>query len=241
MWKTEVDGQQLHFVIKGVNNQNFIMEDIETGSWWQQVTGEAIFGPLKGKRLELLSTDEVSFALWKQENPAGQVLQSEQEFQSNYFRSGWEETAAGRMPKVAGSNSANSPLADRALVVGIERDGQARAYPLVVLREQNPIVDSLGPAKLLVVLGPDGKSVRCFETSLDGRKLNLYLAADSDSFSLVDTQTGSRWNFSGEAIAGPLKGAHLTRVPVLREFWFDWKNYHPETTLYSAGRLPGAN
>ena len=102
-------------------------------------------------------------------------------------------------------------------------------------------MDSLGPAKLLVVLGPDGKSVRCFESSLDGRKLDLFLASDTGSFFLVDTQTGSHWNFSGEAIAGPLKGKRLPRVPVLREFWFDWKNYHPETALYSAGRLPGAN
>ena len=27
------------FVSPGINNQNFIMRDEQTGSWWQQVTG----------------------------------------------------------------------------------------------------------------------------------------------------------------------------------------------------------
>ncbi|MBA3256470.1 MAG: DUF3179 domain-containing protein [Pyrinomonadaceae bacterium] len=42
MWEATVDGRQLHFQLAGINNQNFIMRDEETGSWWQQVNGEAI-------------------------------------------------------------------------------------------------------------------------------------------------------------------------------------------------------
>ena len=34
-----VDGRRLHFHLAGINNQNFIMQDEETGTWWQQVTG----------------------------------------------------------------------------------------------------------------------------------------------------------------------------------------------------------
>jgi hypothetical protein len=51
VWETTVDGKPLHFHLAGINNQNFIMRDEETGSWWQQVSGEAIHGPLKGRRL----------------------------------------------------------------------------------------------------------------------------------------------------------------------------------------------
>ena len=41
MWASEIDGRKLTFHLAGINNQNFIMRDEETGSWWQQVTGVA--------------------------------------------------------------------------------------------------------------------------------------------------------------------------------------------------------
>ena len=50
------------------------MRDRETGTWWQQISGKAIFGDLKGTSLELAPFDELSFGLWKKESPGGQVL-----------------------------------------------------------------------------------------------------------------------------------------------------------------------
>jgi hypothetical protein len=40
-------------VCRGVGNGNALMRDEETRSVWQQSTGEAIFGPLKGQQLKL--------------------------------------------------------------------------------------------------------------------------------------------------------------------------------------------
>ena len=74
MWEAKVDGRPLRFHLAGINNQNFIMRDEETGSWWQQVSGEAIQGPMKGKRLNAVFWDELSFATWKRERPNGRVL-----------------------------------------------------------------------------------------------------------------------------------------------------------------------
>ena len=48
-------GRVLNFYLAGINNQNFLMRDKETGTWWQQITGKAIFGPLKGAALELVA------------------------------------------------------------------------------------------------------------------------------------------------------------------------------------------
>ena len=52
MWKSTLDGVTFHFRLAAINNQNFIMSDEETGSWWQQVTGCAILGPHSGRCLE---------------------------------------------------------------------------------------------------------------------------------------------------------------------------------------------
>ena len=55
MWERALDGRTLRFRLIGINNQNFLMEDLDTGSWWQQVTGVAVSGPLAGKRLTVTS------------------------------------------------------------------------------------------------------------------------------------------------------------------------------------------
>jgi hypothetical protein len=49
---------------------------------------------------------------------------------------------------------------------------------------------------------------------------------------LLDTTTASEWNFQGCAISGPSLGKCLDRVPALKDYWFDWRNYHSDTTIY---------
>ena len=45
------------------------MRDEETGTYWQQITGAAVSGPLAGRVLKLIPSDELTFALWKTEQP----------------------------------------------------------------------------------------------------------------------------------------------------------------------------
>ena len=72
------------------------MRDEQTGSWWQQVTGRAIAGPLKGKQLTLVPHDEVAFGIWKADHPNGRVLKPDAavEVRDDYASLDWER----RMP-----------------------------------------------------------------------------------------------------------------------------------------------
>jgi hypothetical protein len=225
----------LHFHLAGINNQNFIMRDEETGSWWQQVTGEAIQGPMKGKKLRPFFLDELTFGLWKQEKPQGRVLRPDKAIAraGKYAPTDWEE----RMEKVPVTTSAalDKALDPRALVIGVNVNDGARAYPLDALLKQSPIVDELEHTPILLVLGDDKKSVRAFERALDGRKLEFFVKPNVSPLRLIDAETGSEWDFSGEAVSGPAKGRHLNKIPVLNDYWFDWKTYNPRTTLYQLG------
>ena len=49
---------------------------------------------------------------------------------------------------------------------------------------------------------------------------------------LLDTTTASEWNFQGCAVSGAAQGKCLERIPALKDYWFDWRNHHPETTVY---------
>jgi hypothetical protein len=229
-----VNGRQLHFHLAGINNQNFIMRDEETGSWWQQVTGEAIFGPLKGQKLRSVFVDEMTFGLWKKEHPGGRVQRPDPKIAaSNYAPADWEEKMA--KARVVVAQAPDSALTPRQLVIGVRIGSAARAYPVEALAKQSPIVDDVGGTPLVLVLGDDKKSVRVFERVLDGRKLELFQKQGSNPLRLVDAETGSEWDFTGKAISGQLNGRQLKRLPFLLDYWFDWKTYNPKTTVYELG------
>jgi hypothetical protein len=232
VWETTVDGRVLHFHLAGINNQNFIMRDEETGSWWQQVTGECILGPLKGRRLKAVDFDELTFDEWRREGAGrGRVLRPDPRIQAagQYESVDWE----GRMRRVRVATTLADPdaqLPARTLVVGVQVADKSKAYPFDALQNQNPIVDTLGGAPVLVLLAEDGKSVRVFDRRLDGRALEFFRREDSPT--LVDAETGSTWDFTGAATSGALAGRRLEKIPSLKDYWFDWRAYHPETGLY---------
>ena len=211
------------------------MRDEETGSWWQQVTGEAIQGPLKGQKLRSFFHDELTFGLWKQEKPKGRVLRPDESLDraGKYAPANWEEWMA-KVP-VTTSAALDKTLDPRTLIVGITVNGASCAYPFDAVMRQSPIVDELGHAPILIVLGDDKKSVRAFDRTVDGRKLELLMKPNLSSLRLVDTETGSEWDFSGKATGGPLAGKQLTKIPVLNDYWFDWKTYNPTTAIYQLG------
>ncbi|HEV8169930.1 MAG TPA: DUF3179 domain-containing (seleno)protein, partial [Pyrinomonadaceae bacterium] len=95
-------------------------------------------------------------------------------------------------------------------------------------------MDTVGPVPIMIVLGDDKRSARAFERVVDGRRLEFFQKTDS-GFQLIDAETGSTWNFEGKAVAGPLTGRQLKKVFVLEDYWFDWRIYHPDTTIYEIG------
>ena len=209
------------------------MRDEETGSWWQQVSGEAILGPLKGQKLEPVSYDEITFDLWKQEETQGRVLKPDPSVEARKYASAdWDQ----RMSNVpVATQSLDQTLPPRTLVVGLTAGTASKAYPLDALRKQSPIIDELGGVPIVVVLGSDGKSIRAYERVVEGRKLEFFGKKDSSPLRLVDAETGSEWDFTGTAVSGQLSGRQLEKVAVLNDYWFDWKNYHPKTFVYDLG------
>jgi hypothetical protein len=268
----------LHLYLAGINNQNFLMRDKETGTWWQQITGKAIYGPLKGAVLELVLSDELTFGEWKSEVSAGKVLAEVPKYVKEYD-SNWEPETA-KYPVVI--SFPGTELKSRDVVVGLEMDGPGRAYPWDTLVKQSPVVDRVNGTPLLVAVGPDGKSFRVFISRIDGKDTEFFLKGEGESagtakaetkteksavaapappaatkpaaatpadpkadtasapkpaptakpWILLDTTTASEWNFQGCAVSGPSQGKCLDRIPALKDYWFDWRNYHPDTTIY---------
>jgi hypothetical protein len=275
-----VNGRALHFYLAGINNQNFLMRDKETGTWWQQITGKAIYGPLKGASLELVPYDELTFGEWKSEVSGGQVLAEVPKYSKEY-ESNWEPDVLKRPVVIS---FPGTELKSRDVVVGLELNGLSRAYPWDTLLKQSPVVDHLSGTPLLVAVAPDKKSFRVFVSRIDGKDAEFFLKGEAEDepdatktskkletpvdaskssagvppavagaasprtlqpaqtaakpdppakpWLLLDTTTASEWNFQGCAVSGPAQGKCLDRVSALKDYWFDWRNYHPDTTIY---------
>jgi len=207
------------------------MRDRETGSWWQQITGKAIYGPLRGASLDLVLSDELTFGEWRTEFPSGQVLAPVPKYVKEYD-SNWEPDVA-KLPVVI--SFPGTELKSRDVVVGLTVNGTARAYPWDSFAKQSPVLDRVNGTPLLLVLGPDGKSFRIFISRVDGKDAEFFLQGEDNGkhdWLLIDTTTASQWNFQGCATSGPAQGRCLEQVPALKDYWFDWRNYHPDTTVY---------
>ncbi|MET0556717.1 MAG: DUF3179 domain-containing (seleno)protein [Vicinamibacteria bacterium] len=233
VWQRTLDGRVLTFRLYGINNQNMLMRDEETGSWWQQATGEAIQGPLKGRRLVPFLHSEVTFEVFRREHPGGRVLRPAPEYEASYARSNWER----RMKKVptVTPRAAGDTIAPRTHVLGVALGQRARAYPFPAIRKGGPVNDVLDGVPIAVVVGEDRRSVRVFERTVAGRPLEFAAKTGVRPLAMVDLQTGSEWDFAGLATSGPLAGHRLRRLIGSKQYWFDWKLQRPYTTVYARG------
>jgi hypothetical protein len=238
----DVAGRRLTFHLAGINNQNFLMRDGETGSYWQQISGLAISGPLKGRQLTLVLSDELNFATWKAEEPKGTVLKSVAKYAPEYEAKDWDvrmrrQAAVIQFPEHG--------MQSRDLVLGIQTAGASRAFLYDRVIQEKLVKTYVGAQPVLIVVGPDGQSVRAFRDRIpgvDGLPDFYRMTANQPgalppgvlmpSVLMMDAATGSEWNLQGCAISGKAKGACLERTPMLKDYWFNWRNYNPETTIW---------
>jgi hypothetical protein len=72
---SDVDGRTLSFGVSGlIYNSNFLIYDRQTESLWVQFTGEAISGPMAGKKLSRVPIRQELLGTWLSRHPASQVL-----------------------------------------------------------------------------------------------------------------------------------------------------------------------
>jgi hypothetical protein len=226
VWRREVSGLRLTFHLAGINNQNFLMRDEETGTYWQQISGRAISGPLKGKALELVPSDELTVKLWKAEQARGTILSDVKAYAAEYSPKDWD-VKMKKTPTVV--SHAQPGLAPRDLMVGIAAFGAARAFPYQAVIDAKLVQDHVGPEAVVLVLGPDGESVRAFHVKGRGA---FYRTPDGGESIMMNDATGSKWNFRGCAVEGPEKGQCLERVELVKDYWFDWRQYHANTSVF---------
>lgn len=228
MYSREIDGQEYTFGVSGKLIMNvLVMYDRQTESLWAQLLGEAVEGPLKGTKLEFIPAIHTTWADWKAQHP--DTLALVKGYSGDY--SGYQGYFSSSSAGVIGETINDDRLYVKEFVIGVERDGEAVAYPFSIMNDQPVLNDSVGDMPVLVVFNADTGAGAVFSRQLEnGRVLSF---SHNDGAIVVDAETGSTWDgMNGLAIEGPLAGTELARLKSTASFWFGWKDWYPDTRVY---------
>jgi hypothetical protein len=147
------------FIVSGKLWRNsLIMMDEETESLWSHVTGEALDGAMKGRRLEVLPSIQTTWNRWTLEHPEAKLLKKEEAVRSSRYQSYFDDPDRTGMFR---ANWLQERLPGKELVHGIVRGPHALAVSDFGLAPGDTLGVELGEDAITVVRGPDG-GVRAF-------------------------------------------------------------------------------
>lgn len=140
-------------------------------------------------------------------------------------------------PKMIAADEA-AYLNDGEAVLGIEINGDARAFPLRVMRWHEIVNDIIGEIPAAVTYCPLCGTSIAFDSRLDGKMTRFGVSGLLHNSDLLMYNRGadipSLWQQAlGKAVAGPLTGTQLEFLPVTHTSWGDWKARRPHTTVLS--------
>jgi hypothetical protein len=242
VFRAQIKGRQLHFDYDSMVGANEVHKDRETGSRWQQSTGEAISGPMKGSFLELYPFVRTTWKEWRRRYPNSLVLKplpGYAERMPNLSKRINANTRSneGDAPKTAFAHDAR--LRPKEVVAGLRVGKEEKAFPFSQLRLARVVNDRVGGVPVLVVHQPSSDTTTAFEARAKGKVLRFQAAAnatteDTDATLLIDLETRSSWDAYGLCLRGPLKGTQLKVLVLMPEFWFAWSQFHPRTKVFTA-------
>jgi hypothetical protein len=158
VYSRKVEGRIYTFGVSGrLYKSNVLFYDHQTESLWSQLMEKAIAGPLAGKSLRKVPSTRMSWKRWKKRYPHTQVLSTDTGFSRDYSRDpyeGYYRTLGIWFPV----GDIRTDLSPKERVLGVEIGGQARAYPLSLLKAKTGTVkDEIGGKTIFIEIAPDGE------------------------------------------------------------------------------------
>ncbi len=221
-----VNGKPEVFRLVGMGHFNAMFEDVSTKSWWQQATGIAVAGKLKGTKLNEIPAEQSTLAVWLSKYPSTYILQENKTFAPDYKDLDLFDNGTIKSNLEKRDSASWKP---KSWVVGIKHKNITKAYDWNLLTQKRIVQDSVLDLKLLLILEKDNVNYHLFNRTLETKTLTFKFL---DKNKLLDFETKSIWNTNGLCITGPLSGKRLSTVQAYQEFWHSWKQFNPQTLIY---------
>jgi len=203
--RRQLDGEEIVFGNQGALWGNAMTWwDHATGSVWSQPIGEAILGPRKGDRVDLLPSNLTRWGSWREEHPHTLALD-----------------APGGFDRFA--------LEQMALVVDF--GSEVAAYPVLRLHEIGVANDVVAGVEIAVVIDPaDDQRWAVFSRRLDDTVVELSVVDGA----LIDSASGTRFDPTrGIGAGGDLDGQILDLLPAFTSFPDDVHTFWPDARFWT--------
>lgn len=118
-------------------------------------------------------------------------------------------------------------------VIGVEVDGEARAYPLLMIIRPHVVIDRVGDRPIAATFCVLCNSAIAFDRRLEGREIDLTpVTARSNNITYWD-RTGGNFiqQLEGGVAWGPEAGKRLATLPTTLTTWGNWRESHPGTRV----------
>lgn len=234
------DGRTLDFGTTGrLRYSNLIMYDRQTETWWQQATGRGVAGDYAGGKLEMVPMLTVSYSDATAEYPDARVLSRDTGYNRSYGRNPYANYDTSNRPFLYRGPTDDS-FDPMTRVVAVFNGDDSQAFPYPTLREERVVTTTIAGDPIAVFWHPGTASPLDDGSVAGGRDVgtaNAFfsrteeqeLTFTTENGEITDEQTGSTWDVTGMAVAGPLDGAELEPVTTSQHFWFSWTAFEDES------------
>jgi hypothetical protein len=148
VYDRNISGSAVTFGVSGLLYKgNLLMYDHQTLSLWSQVRREAVTGQMTGTRLAVLPSTVMTWHEWKKRFPETEVLSTDTGHIRNYNRDPYENYYK-RKKGLFSFFKGGPGEKEKELIAGITIDGEAKAYPIDLLRKKSALSDSVSGKKI---------------------------------------------------------------------------------------------
>jgi hypothetical protein len=231
-FKGTLDGEPITFGVSGfLYNNNLILYDHQSQSFWPQMLFTAAWGPNSGKQIDVLPVFEMTWGKWKALFPQTTVVSSAYRASGYPYGNYYTDHA-----HVLFDQKIDSRLETKDLVYGVIGQRTARAYPFKVLPDRAVINDVLDGEPIVVVYDGAAKGAAAYRRPLldSGEPVSFAVHEEtSGPIGLEATNTTGVWNFAGIGISGAAIDTDLVPVATAyKGFWLSWGTYYGGIEIY---------
>ena len=230
MYAASVEGRRLLFEVAGVYRRNMILRDRQTGTLWQHATGEALMGPLKGVRLQVLGGELTRWSGWREMHPRTALAVEPVPANGRYPGLIPRQRLEHLLEAFTTNYAAPGLVSDRRLplheeIAGLSLAGVDKAYPLAALRERGVINDRIGGRAIAIIYDAAADHALALDREVGDKTIDLLPANGG-----VSSADGMQWTWAGQPITADT--LPLRQVWLERQWWLGWVEFHPASEVY---------
>jgi hypothetical protein len=135
--------------------------------------------------------------------------------------------------KIWGTKLYNNKIDSNKLIIGVEMNGVAKAYPIEIIGYHHQVQDEVGGEPVMVTYCSVCRTGRVFSPFVNG-KFEKFRLVGMDHFNAMfeDATTKSWWRqATGKAVAGKLKGTALKEIESAQMSLGAWIRKYPNTMI----------